>query len=138
MFNYLKSERGQDLVEFTLILPILLLFLMGIVEFGIAGFAYNTIANAAREVARYGIIHPNQTEIDTYINENLSRWTSGIHGDEMEVTSSLEQGAIQGTVHVTVTYQYQMISGPLIQILGGSPELKLHTQSTMYTETFPD
>ena len=51
-------EAGQELVEFALILPLLLLLFLGIIEFGRAILAYNTIANAAREGARYGIVDP--------------------------------------------------------------------------------
>jgi Flp pilus assembly protein TadG len=138
MKKILKSEKGQHLVEFALILPLLLLMLLGIIEFGGAVFSYNTIANAAREVARYGVIHPNQSEINTYINDNLGRWTQGIHEDEMNVISTVRQTNILGTVNVTVTYQYKLISGPLIQAIGGEPILELRTTSTMNTETFPD
>jgi hypothetical protein len=131
-------ESGQELVEFALILPLLVLILLGIFEFGIAGFTYNTVANAAREVARYGVIHPNQSEIDLYIDENLPRWTIGMHADDIEVISEVKRGAIQGTVHITMTYQHHLISGPLLEMLGGKSVLKLRTTSTMYTETTPD
>lgn len=133
-----KMESGQELVEFALILPLLVLILLGIFEFGIAGFTYNTVANAAREVARYGVIHPNQSEIDLYIDENLPRWTIGMHADDIEVISEVKRGAIQGTVHITMTYQHHLISGPLLEMLGGKSVLKLRTTSTMYTETTPD
>ena len=45
----LRREAGQELVEFALILPLLLLLFLGIIEFGRAMLAYNTIANAARK-----------------------------------------------------------------------------------------
>ena len=66
------SQRGQQLVEFALLLPLLLLCLLGIIEFGIAVFRYDTIANASREIARYGIVHSKvdeneQEEIDEAI-----------------------------------------------------------------------
>ena len=52
------SEKGQDLVEFALVTPLLVLILLGILEFSLVMFCYNSISNAAREAARYGIIHP--------------------------------------------------------------------------------
>ena len=55
-----RREAGQELVEFALILPLLLLLFLGIIEFGRAILAYNTIANAAREGARYGIVDPDR------------------------------------------------------------------------------
>ncbi|MGD2162761.1 MAG: pilus assembly protein, partial [Anaerolineales bacterium] len=49
-----RKERGQGLVEFALVLPIFLMLIMGIVEFGRLMFIYNSVATASREAARYG------------------------------------------------------------------------------------
>jgi hypothetical protein len=51
-----RSERGQSLVEFALILPILVLLLVGILDFGRAVYAFNTVNNAARQGARLAIV----------------------------------------------------------------------------------
>jgi hypothetical protein len=53
-----KRSRGQGLVEFALILPLLLLILLGIFEFGRAFFIYSNLFNAAREGTRYGMTNP--------------------------------------------------------------------------------
>lgn len=45
------------MVEFALILPVFLLVLVGIFDFGRAIYAYNNVANAAREGARTAIIN---------------------------------------------------------------------------------
>jgi len=47
---------GQALVEFALVLPILVLILMGIIEFGRIFFAYLVITEMAREGARYAAV----------------------------------------------------------------------------------
>lgn len=54
-----KSQCGQAMVEFALVLPILLILVGGIIDFG--WLYYNKIAlnNAAREGARYAAIHYN-------------------------------------------------------------------------------
>jgi Flp pilus assembly protein TadG/cell division septation protein DedD len=46
--------RGQALVEFALILPILLLLVAGIFDFGRALFVFSEVSNSAREAVRYG------------------------------------------------------------------------------------
>ncbi|MFN3929767.1 MAG: TadE family protein, partial [Thermoflexus sp.] len=46
------TRRGQGLVEFALILPVLLLFMVGIMEFGRVLFIYTEVSNAAREALR--------------------------------------------------------------------------------------
>ena len=50
-------DRGQSLVEFALIFPIIVLLVAGFVEIGRAVFAYNTIANAARQAARVATVN---------------------------------------------------------------------------------
>ena len=52
-----RSEKGQAMVEMALVLPILILIIGGIVDFG--WLFYNKLAlnNAAREGARYAAIH---------------------------------------------------------------------------------
>ena len=48
-------RRGQTLAEFAISLPILLLLLFGILEFGRLFQSWVTIQNAARTAARYAI-----------------------------------------------------------------------------------
>ncbi|MBI1880601.1 MAG: pilus assembly protein, partial [Chloroflexi bacterium] len=50
-----NKQKGQGLVEFALILPLLLLLLVGIVEAGRLIWAFITVQTAAREAARYAI-----------------------------------------------------------------------------------
>lgn len=49
-----SGERGQGLVEFTLVLPVILLLLAGVVEIGLVGNDSLTIGYASREGARAG------------------------------------------------------------------------------------
>ncbi len=49
-----EDKRGQGIVEFSLILPILLLMIFGIIEFGRLLFIYASVASASREAVRYG------------------------------------------------------------------------------------
>lgn len=48
----MKSEKGQSLVEFALVIPILIMLLFGIIDFGRVFHAYLTIDHAGREAAR--------------------------------------------------------------------------------------
>lgn len=48
------KSRGQGLVEFAVILPVMLTMIMGIVEFGRLAATYAAVASASREAARYG------------------------------------------------------------------------------------
>ncbi len=53
-----KRQRGQGLVEFALITPVLLMTLMGIADFGRMFAIYSNLFNAAREGTRYGVVNP--------------------------------------------------------------------------------
>jgi len=59
----MRHPRGQTLAEFALILPILLLILMGIFDFGRAIVAYNTLSEAARNGARVSIVNQKSADI---------------------------------------------------------------------------
>jgi Flp pilus assembly protein TadG len=52
-----SRQLGQSLVEFALVLPIFLAILIGMVDIGRAVWANNAVANAAREAARWAVVH---------------------------------------------------------------------------------
>jgi Flp pilus assembly protein TadG len=52
-----RATRGQALVEFALVVPIFLVMLFAIVDIGRVVWANDSLANAAREAARYAIVH---------------------------------------------------------------------------------
>jgi Flp pilus assembly protein TadG len=56
-------QRGQALTELALILPVLLIGLMGVLDFGRAIYAFNAISNAAREGGRTAIVNQTASEI---------------------------------------------------------------------------
>jgi Flp pilus assembly protein TadG len=52
-----RRPNGQGIAEFALVASFFFLLLFGIIEMGIAVFRYNTVCDAAREAARYAIVH---------------------------------------------------------------------------------
>lgn len=53
--------RGQSLVEFALVFPVMIVILFGIIDLGRAVYAYTTIANAARSGARVATVNQIET-----------------------------------------------------------------------------
>jgi Flp pilus assembly protein TadG len=53
------QSKGQSLVEFALILPVLALLLFALLDLGRAVYMYNTLANAARQGARVAAVNQN-------------------------------------------------------------------------------
>jgi Flp pilus assembly protein TadG len=69
------GERGQSLVEFSLILMPLFLILLGIIQFGFIFNTYVTMTNAARDAARIGTIYVydrSMTKAQNDLARNLS------------------------------------------------------------------
>jgi Flp pilus assembly protein TadG len=52
-----SKTRGQAMVEFAIVFPIFILLLVGMFDFGRVVWVNNTLATAAREAARFAIVH---------------------------------------------------------------------------------
>jgi hypothetical protein len=63
-----RRGRGQALVEFALVAPLLFLVLGGLVVMGIGVFYQQQLTNAAREAARYAAIHSETAQCPTVSN----------------------------------------------------------------------
>jgi len=126
----LKNEKGQAMVEFALILPILLLLVMGIAEFGMIFNSYLSVQNATREGARIGIVGATDLEIE----ERILATSPSLKQERMAIT--IEPGSntrISGeTLRVLVNYDYQMVV-PFISILFGG-NINLSGESSMRIE----
>ena len=61
-----QRAGGQSLVEFALVIPIIVLLIASFVEIGRAVYAFNTIANAARQGVRVAVVNqlPDVTDCD--------------------------------------------------------------------------
>ena len=57
MNRRIGRHGGQALVEFALVIPLILLLVFGALDIGRAVWALDSSANAAREGARYAIVH---------------------------------------------------------------------------------
>jgi len=99
------SERGQSLVEFALALPILVLLLFAVIQFGVAFNNYVTLTDATRAGARKAAVgrqlsNPQSTTITAV----RSSATNLKQGDlNVTVSSTWQPGA---DVNVTATYPY--------------------------------
>lgn len=134
----LKSERGAELIEFALILPLLLLIMLGIVDFGFMFQRYEVLTNAAREGARVAVL-PGYTTADAMARACAYVETGGlpVTGDcpdpdnpdisVADVTIPMPVGAaLEGrSVTVTFTHTYMFV-GPIAGLFSGT-----------FTNTFP-
>lgn len=88
-----RRGAGQALVEFSLIIPLFLLLLVGVFDLGRAVFSYNTLTNAAREGARTAIV--NQ-DVSTIIRR-AQQQSALVELDDPSVSVAFYQVAFDGT-----------------------------------------
>jgi Flp pilus assembly protein TadG len=129
-----RDERGAIAVEFAFIAPILILLVLGVVEFGFGYHAWDATQNAAREGARVGAVSPDRSEIEARVRGT----TSFLNQSNLQVT--IECGVTGGTfascsgnpsdwdegdiVRVTVEYHYGYIT-PLPNLVGMGSEMDM-------------
>lgn len=68
----LHEQRGAVAVEFALILPLMLMLILGIIEFGIGYHSWDTTQNAVREGARLAAVDPSETNIEQRVRGTSS------------------------------------------------------------------
>ena len=97
------GRRGQALVEFALIFPILIILLIAIFDLGRLVFAYNDITNAARQGARTAIINQGGTAaVDRVIQMATSL---GLKTTDVDVEYADSDG---GDCHDPLTGKYTL------------------------------
>lgn len=143
LIRRLRSERGAELIELALVLPILFLVIAGIVDFGLLMQRYLTINNAAREGARiavlpgYGLTDV-QNRVALFVSQGTD--TSTLAVTTLTPVSIDPPGptppfpAAQVTVTMAHTY---LFLGPVSGLFGGGSfsTITLTARSTMRIES---
>lgn len=131
-----SKKEGQALVEFAILLPVLLLLLLGIIEFGLLLFNQHVITNASREGARYGIVSRNPRrgvdEIEAVVAAYCGDHLVTFGNDDEPATTVLPDpttGSVFGDdLKVEVAFDYQFFVLPqFLADLAGITELRATT-----------
>lgn len=98
-----QSRSGQSLIEFAFILPILLLVMLGLIQFGVGAYTQNIITDAAQNGARVAAdgdmtIYDGENTARTIIANNLGRNIS----QNAQIDGSLQGSNVEIEVRVTV------------------------------------
>jgi len=121
------GQLGDGLVEFALILPVLMLFIMGILDLGRAVYAYNVVANCAREGARYGLTSPTDDAGMVSVSTSAA---VGLDHTQMTVTVT---HPTTDSIRVVVRYTFHLVTPLVAEALSGRSTLVLSSSTTMYT-----
>lgn len=128
-----RRERGQALVEFGLVLPILLLLIFGLVDFGRAVYAQNALSEAARDGARWGSVQARAgTDIAGIEDYTVSRVDAipGVTATATCIESSVLGCSPNDVLRVKAETDMEMITPVLAQIMGAVGLNPLHLTST--------
>ena len=109
-----RTERGQSLVEFALVIPVLIILVFGIIDFGLALRAYISVTQATREGARFAAV-----------GNDAGTFTSGGSGQCNGTTTTTVVGKVCSTMNglslsdlssVSVTYPTGKTSGQSVRV----------------------
>jgi Flp pilus assembly protein TadG len=141
-----EASRGQALVEFSLVLVPFLLILLAIADMGRGVYTNNSVAEAAREIARVTSVHPCNPSACTLGNspETLAvigaqrALVPGLGGPGSTIAiqcTSITDATIPNTtcrpgsfVRVTVTVPFRVVTPLLNMVAPGSLTSSSHVQ----------
>ncbi len=108
--------KGQDLVEFAIVLPLLLLLVFGVFDLGRLFHAGITITSAAREGARFGTRNREATDEEIRIATRNEAINSGIDISsapiDIDYLDILPLNSLDGnadTIRVRISYDFNFI-----------------------------
>jgi len=127
-----KNERGQSLVEFALVVPMLLLLVFGIAELGRAWMTKNILTGAVREAARIAAVPVPGTTMGWNGPAATARGNQILVAAGIPPTVSVsDPGTENGDVIATVTYNFPVAIAGFIPGLGN---IALTSTTTMRRE----
>ncbi|MGE5329037.1 MAG: TadE family protein [Deltaproteobacteria bacterium] len=100
----IKNCKGQALVEMALVLPIFLMLIMGMIEFGRIFNAYLIVTNASREGARIAVVGGTDTDVDN----SITNTTNTLRQEALTINVTPTQSSRNRGAQVTVTVHYNL------------------------------
>lgn len=126
-----SNIKGQALVEFAVVLPILLLVVMGVIEFGIMLNSYLTLQNVTREGVRAGALGSSNNEIESIIKSG----SIGMEESNISIAITPDDGSRSTgeILTIKVIYNYQLTI-PIISSIFIDKTVPLQAEVSMRIE----
>lgn len=143
----MRRQRGQSLIEFVVVLPILLLLIMGIVQFALLYQAKSVLDHAAFLAARSGSLNNGQrgglNPLGAGINQGLASGLAPLfnHGTTIAALTQARAAAFAEVVNPLITTVNvinptpQMINDFAIPRLDGQPGREIPNDSLQYRDS---
>jgi Flp pilus assembly protein TadG len=122
---YRESERGATAVEFALLVPILIILVFGIMEFGRAYNVQMSLTNAAREGARSMAITKNEDAARIAAKNATAHLSPALQNGNITISITAGTSGCPANEQTTVTISYNLstmtgIAGPFAMIGKGT------------------
>lgn len=157
----IRESRGQSLMEYILLLPVIFLLIVNVVNFGAFFYAWITVSNAARAGADYAILGgvsagspatpagtlvnnivtqdllslPNRASAVVNVCRNINSALTALYGTCTSPGSDPEPASFQAiTVDVTYTYKPLIPAGfqfPKLNVYATIPPTTIHRKAVM-------
>lgn len=124
-----RGERGQGLAEMAIIMPLVLLIIAGVIDFGHILRTYTIVVNAAREAAFAGAAAQlSDNDIRALVNDELER--GGVQGGTATTTITYQSNGspAEQTIIVNLTYEV-----PLLMLSLAAPSITVRTNAETVT-----
>lgn len=106
-----RERRGAATVEFALVVPIFILLLFGMIEFGRMIMVQQVIVNASREGARQAVVEGATVEQVKDVVENyMSASHVPVDRDDIEVSSDPETAKSGDPITIQIWVPYENVS----------------------------
>ena len=135
----MSNQNGAAMVEFAIVLPLLLILVFGIIEFGVMFYDKAVITNASREGARAGITGVANSDIEDIVKDyckfnliNLSNNDFDPAADPYDdISISKDDSSIDGSKVLTVRleYRYDLLLGSIFKFYAPHKEISYTTIS---------
>lgn len=131
----LYEKKGQSLVEFALILPILILLVCVILDFGWLIGNKLLATYGCREGARYGAVRVTSSnfedDVTSKVYDAMPEFTH--EGLDITVTKTNPSSPRDGDVVVDVDYSFKLLT-PFAVVFFGGQDYTAQTECTMKAE----
>jgi Flp pilus assembly protein TadG len=139
MKSLARCRKGQALVEFALVLPLLLLLILGIVEFGRAWNAKQILTDAAREGARLSVIGNSNITDTSQVNTRIRQIVALAGLDSTTLTITYPDGFKTGIPNVTsvklsLPFQFVVLHRLVQLVTSSNGTMVLSTTARMRNE----
>ena len=127
-------KKGQSMVEFALILPLLILMLIVLFDLGRAVLVYSTLNNAVREGTRYAVVRQGGGNVDDIKGQIRSYYFNmkDVY-DNSIITITLAGTPTDPKRRIQISYLFTPIT-PLVTLITGP--ITINVRSEMFITPF--